>query len=122
MNRGEIYFVTLDPVVGRKQAGRRPVLVVSDDSINARPLVVTVVIGSSGERWANDFPTNVRVPAAETGLPKETVFLCFQLRSIDHARFQNGVGKPNPPLGRLSTSRMKQIDHAIRLSLSLLDL
>ena len=34
MLRGAIYFVNLDPVIGREQAGRRPVLVVSDDDIN----------------------------------------------------------------------------------------
>ncbi len=121
MKRGEIYFVTLDPVVGREQAGRRPVLVVSDDSINTRPLVVTVVVGSNGDRWPTDFPTNVRVPAAESGLSKETVFLCFQLRSIDHKRFQGASGKQIPPIGQLPASRMKQIDQAIRVSLCLID-
>lgn len=42
IKRGEIYFVSLDPVNGREQAGNRPVLVVSSDAINAQPLVVTV--------------------------------------------------------------------------------
>ena len=120
MKRGEIYFVTLDPVVGREQSGRRPVLVISDDSINSRPLVITVVIGTSGERLATDFPTNIRIPAVECGLPRETVFLCFQLRSIDHTRFFDSAGNLLLPAGKLSPDRMKLIDHAIRLSLSLL--
>jgi len=46
IKRGQIYFVALNPVQGREQAGRRPVLVVSDDIINGLPLVVTVVIGT----------------------------------------------------------------------------
>ena len=33
--RGQIYIVNLNPVQGREQAGRRPVLVLSIDSINA---------------------------------------------------------------------------------------
>ncbi len=48
IRRGEIYFVDLDPIRGREQAGRRPVLVLSIDAINRLPLVVTVVIGTIG--------------------------------------------------------------------------
>lgn len=32
--RGEIYWAKLDPTVGSEQAGRRPVLVVSNDIFN----------------------------------------------------------------------------------------
>lgn len=49
VQRGEIYFVNLNPVEGREQAGQRPVLVLSVDSINRLPLVVTVVVGTKGE-------------------------------------------------------------------------
>jgi hypothetical protein len=49
IQRGEIYFVNLNPVQGREQAGQRPVLVPSVDSINRLPLVVTVVVGTKGE-------------------------------------------------------------------------
>ena len=48
IRRGEIYFVDLNPVRGREQAGQRPVLVLSVDEINRLPLVVTVVVGTSG--------------------------------------------------------------------------
>ena len=41
VRRGEIYFVNLNPVEGREQAGHRPVLVLSRDAINRLPLVVT---------------------------------------------------------------------------------
>jgi mRNA interferase MazF len=34
IERGQIYFVNLNPVQGREQAGRRPVLVLSIDAIN----------------------------------------------------------------------------------------
>lgn len=42
IERGEIYFVSLDPAKGREQPGKRPVLVVSSDTINAQLLVVAV--------------------------------------------------------------------------------
>ena len=57
MQRGEIYFVNLNPVQGREQAGQRPVLVLSIDAINDLPLVVTVVVGTKGENVTRDFTT-----------------------------------------------------------------
>jgi mRNA-degrading endonuclease toxin of MazEF toxin-antitoxin module len=63
ISRGSMYFVNLDPVRGREQAGHRPVLVVSVDSINRQPLVITVVVGTDAARIQRDYPTNVRVPA-----------------------------------------------------------
>ena len=81
IKRGEIYFVNLNPVKGREQAGKRPVWVLSINAINQLPLVVTVVVGTKGENISRDYPTNVRVTKAESGLPIETVFLCFQIRS-----------------------------------------
>src|SRR5438552_6289712 len=103
VQRGEIYFVNLNPVQGREQAGRRPVLVISADAINRLPLVVTVVVGTSGENVTHDYSTNVRVPTAESGLPMETVFLCFQLRSLDPSRLAG------PPAGRVSGALLEKV-------------
>jgi mRNA interferase MazF len=87
IERIEIYFVNLNPVAGREQAGNRPVLVLSRNAINKLPLVVTVVVGTKGANISRDYPTNVRVSPEESGLPMETVFLCFQVRSLDPKRF-----------------------------------
>ena len=57
VQRGEIYFVNLDPVLGREQAGQRPVLVLSIDTLNRAPLVVTVVVGTKGANVARDYRT-----------------------------------------------------------------
>lgn len=114
INRGQIYFVNLDPVKGREQQGRRPVLVVSADAINRQSLVITVVAGTSGENVARDYPTNVRVKPMEGGLAKETVFLCFQLRSLDPGRFAEGSA-----VGALSSVRMREVDQALKFALDL---
>jgi len=55
IQRGEIYFVDLDPTRGREQSGRRPVLVLSSDKINKLPLVVTVIVGTKGDNVSRDF-------------------------------------------------------------------
>ncbi len=108
IQRGEIYFVNLNPVEGREQAGCRPVLVLSIDAINRLPLVVTAVVGTKGENISRDYPTNVRVSSAESGLPMETVFLCFQLRSRDPKRF------PDTPAGHVSGVTLERIETAVR--------
>lgn len=113
IQRGEIYFVSLNPASGREQAGNRPVLVLSIDSINQLPLVVTVVVGTSGEHISRDYPTNVRLSPEESGLPVETVFLCFQLRSLDPRRFSG------PPAGRVSGTVLKRIEETVRYCLGL---
>ncbi len=105
VRRGEIYFVNLNPVRGREQAGQRPVLVLSVDTINSLPLVVTVVVGTKGSNVPRDYPANVRVSAQESGLPMETVFLCFQLRSLDPERFSD---QPAGSLSRPSYMRLKR--------------
>jgi mRNA interferase MazF len=113
IHRGEIYFVNLNPVHGREQAGQRPVVVLSIEAINQLPLVVTVVVGTKGENIPRDYPTNVRVSPADSGLPMDTVFLCFQLRSLDPRRF------PPTPAGRVSGRVLEQIENAVRYCLAL---
>ncbi|MEM7594176.1 MAG: type II toxin-antitoxin system PemK/MazF family toxin [Cyanobacteria bacterium P01_A01_bin.83] len=113
IKRGEIYFVDLNPVTGKEQAGKRPILVLSIDVINQLPLVITLVIGTKGENISRDYPTNVRVAVADSGLPLETVFLCFQIRSLDASRFTS------KPAGYLTQKKMNEVESAVRYCLGL---
>jgi mRNA interferase MazF len=88
-------------------------LVFSIDAINQQPLVVTVVVGTKGENISKDYKTNVRVAPADSGLPMETVFLCFQLRSLDPKRF------PKKPSGKLSDPLMDKVEATVRYCLGL---
>jgi mRNA interferase MazF len=119
IKRGDIFFVNLDPTQGREQTGYRPVLVVSSDAINKQPLVVAVVVGTDARHLQRDYPTNVRVAASETGLPLDTVFLCFQIRSLDQARFVTPRTGKISPAGRMPEYRMTEVDNALRMTLSL---
>ncbi len=113
IQRGDIYFVDLNPVRGREQAGERPILVLSIDAINRLPLVVTVVVGTKGANMPRDYPTNVRVAPTESGLPIETVFLGFQIRSLDASRF------PSTRAGKLNGQLLEQVEAAVRYCLGL---
>jgi mRNA interferase MazF len=113
IQRGEIYFVNLSPIQGREQAGQRPALVLSIDDINRLPLVIKIVVGTKGANVPRDYPTNVRVAAADSGLPMETVFLCFQIRSLDARRFLP------TPAGKVTGRVLEQIEDAVRYCLGL---
>ena len=113
IERGEIYFVDLNPVKGREQSGKRPVLLLSINAINRLPLVVTVVVRTKGENISRNYPTNVRISAADSGLAMETVFLCFQVRSLDANRF------PDFPAGKVSPDALVKIENAVRYCLGL---
>lgn len=101
LERGQIYFVNLNPVKGREQAGERPVLILSIDAINRLPLVVTVVVVTKGANLQRNYPTNVRVAPDESGLLMETVFMGFQVRSLDATRFLGN------PVGKLVSNKMQ---------------
>jgi len=113
IQRSQIYFVNLNPTQGREQAGERPVLILSIDATNEQPLVVTVIVGTKGDNVRRDYLTNVRVPVAESRLPMETVFLGFQIRSLDAKRF------PSTPAGQLSQAKMVEVEIAVRHCLGL---
>jgi mRNA interferase MazF len=113
IQRGEIYFVDLDPVQGREQGGRRPVLVISANAVNRLPLVVTVVVGTNGNNVARDYPINVRLSTVESGLQMETVFLCFQVRSLDPRRFSGSA------VSTVSSAALAKVENTVRRCLAL---
>jgi mRNA interferase MazF len=120
LHRGDIYFVTLAGSMGAKQAGRRPVLILSADAINALPLKVVVVPGTDAVNQARDYPSTVRASAKETGLPMDTVFLCHQIRSLDQKWFIDGATRrPLRLVGTLPPDRMKEVEKALLATLDI---
>ncbi len=109
--RGDIFFANLDPVVGVEQAGTRPVLVVQNDQANAYIPTITVVPLTANLR-ASRFLFTVLIPAAESGLPKDSVALVFQIRTLDKSRLIQKAG-------HLSDALMQKIDAALEIHLDL---
>ena len=121
IGRGEIYFVDLSPEqrFGTERTGHMFVLVVSSDAINGQDRVVTVVPGTDARNAPRDYATNVRVSAKESGLPMDTVFLCFQVRSLDPSRFVDSHTGSSRIAGRMPPERMREVEAALRLVLEL---
>lgn len=113
ISRGEIYLLRLGPVIGREiDEKQRPVLVLSINDLNIKPLVVTVVPGTKATNKRIDHKNVVVVsPTPTNGLACETIFQCHHIRSLDHSRFTS------PAVGTLAPHLLRQIENAVRYTL-----
>ena len=85
VRRGDIYFADLSPVVGSEQGGVRPVLIVQNDVGNKHsPTVICAAITSQMNKAK--LPTHIALSSAEYALPKDSVILLEQIRTIDKQR------------------------------------
>lgn len=112
--RGEIYYVDLEPTFGSEQGGRRPALIIQNDISNRySPVVIVASITSARSRVS--YPTNVLLPLGAGGLAKRSTIQLNQLRTLDKRRLENYIG-------RLTAEQMDQVDEAIKISLGLIPL
>lgn len=81
MDRGEIWLVSLDPIAGHEQSGKRPVLVVSPASFNEVTRLPVIVPVTSGGQFARSAGFAVSLEGA--GTKTAGVIRCDQPRTID---------------------------------------
>ncbi|MGI6113351.1 MAG: type II toxin-antitoxin system PemK/MazF family toxin [Mahellales bacterium] len=114
VRRGDIYYADLSPVIGSEQGGVRPVLVVQNDIGNKySPTVIVAAITSQINKAK--LPTHIEITAEEYGLPKDSVILLEQIRTIDKKRLKEKIGF-------LSSEMMKKVDEALQISFGLMEL
>jgi mRNA interferase MazF len=88
--RGDVRWADLNPVKGREQAGRRPVLVLSHDVFNERSGTVIAVAMTSQEPRAA-FPLTLESSAK--GLPKRSWIKISQVRTLSTDRIGNRIAR-----------------------------
>ena len=106
IQRGDIYYADLRPVVGSEQGGIRPVLIVQNDIGNRHSPTVIAVPISSAEK--SKLPVHVKIRGS--GLPKDSTILAEQIRTLDRCRIGRYVGS-------LDSGMMRNIDKIIKISL-----
>lgn len=107
-----MFSARLDPTEGSEQAGTRPVIVVSRDSINANSAIVVVVPLTDAANVKRAYPSHVYLPKNSAGLKMDSVAKAEQIRAIQVSRF---VGY----YGRLEKDGLARIEDAIRITLAL---
>ena len=91
--RGDIFWADLNPVVGREQAGLRPVLVLSQQVFNERSgTVIAVAITSQPQRAG--FPLTLEL--SDTKLPKKSWAKISQIRTLSTLRLRKKLGRTSP--------------------------
>lgn len=109
IKRGEIYYADLSPVVGSEQGGVRPVLIIQNDVGNKySPTVIVAAITSQLSKAK--IPTHVELASNEYNLPKDSVVLLEQIRTIDKRRLKEKISE-------LDNQKMRAINLAILVSL-----
>jgi mRNA interferase MazF len=94
-SQGEVFFASLDPVVGSEQRGLRPVVVLSRNSHNANSRVVSIAPFTTSMTMS-EHPGALFVGSADSGLERESLLLLFQIRTIDRLRLRQSVGMLAP--------------------------
>ncbi len=109
----DLGWAGLDPSVGHEQAGRRPVLVLSNDVISRSIGLVAIVPLTTWKKGRRVYPTEVLLPAEATLLPAPSLALCHQVRTVSARRL-------SPAKGRLDDGGLRAaVERALRLWLSL---
>ncbi len=113
VQRGDIYYADLSPVVGSEQGGMRPVLIVQNDVGNRfSPTVIAAAITSQKDKAP--LPTHIHVHSGDNGLAKDSVVLLEQIRTLDKRRLREHMG-------HLDAVSMGQVDRALEISFGLYD-
>jgi mRNA interferase MazF len=109
--RGELWWASLDPVVGSEQRGRRPVLVLQNDDVSLFTTTVIAIPLTTNLR-RSQLPSAVFVPSAGTGLPSDSVVLCHQTRVLDKSRLHARIGV-------LPADLLHQVEYAVLFTLGI---
>ena len=110
--RGGICWADLGEARGSKPARRRPVLVIQSDPFNASRLVTTIAAVITSNTALATMPGNVFLPAAVSGLPKDSVVNVTALVTLDTTDLET-------PAGQLPISLMDDVDRGLRRVLGL---
>jgi mRNA interferase MazF len=93
MSPGDVYWCDLTHTGGREQSGRRPVIVLQDDSAHPKQSPLVIMVPLTSQLATLRFPATVRIdPTSQNGLASPSVALVYQIRAIDRRNFGPFIG------------------------------
>ena len=107
--RGEIYYADLSPAVGSEQGGIRPVVILQNNMGN-KHAPTTIIAPITSQIGKKPLPTHIIFNGC--GVPKDSVILLEQIRTIDKSRLKQ-------KMGCLPPEKVEVLDSAIKISLGL---
>jgi mRNA interferase MazF len=112
MARGDIVLVELPQPTGsagHEQFGKRPALIIHDDSTSSVVSVIMIIPFTSNISVTR-FPHTILVqPSPENGLDVPSVLEIFQLRAIDKRRLSRKLGNLEAAIMTLVENEMRSL-------------
>lgn len=113
VKRGDVFYADLSPVIGSEQGGVRPVIVIQNDIGNKySPTIIIAAITSQINKAK--LPTHIELKASDYGLPKDSVVLLEQIRTIDKKRLREKIG-------HFDDDMMGKVNECLKISIGLID-
>lgn len=112
IERGGIHWADLGDPSGSRPAKRRPVLVVQSDPYNASRLATVLAVVIASNTAVAALPGNVFLPAAVTGLPRDSTVNITAVVTLNKSDLADCVGRLQPNL-------MNEVDRGLRRVLGL---
>ncbi|MBC8374585.1 MAG: type II toxin-antitoxin system PemK/MazF family toxin [FCB group bacterium] len=91
--RGEVRWANLQPTIGHEQAGKRPVLILSENVFNQRSGTV-IGVALTSQAPAAGFPLTLELESSE--LPKQSWVKLSQIRTLSTKRIGKKLGTVHP--------------------------
>lgn len=108
--RGEVWFVDLDPTRGHEPGGERPALILSANEFNRGPAELFIILPITSKD--KNIYTHVSVLPPEGGLNKISFIKCEDIRSISEERLIRR-------LGQVSSETLQAAEKTVKLLLQL---
>lgn len=112
INKGDIYYASLDPIVGSEQNGTRPVVIIQNDIGNKYSPTVLVAPLTSKVKSKHNLPTHVLVKSEH--IKHNSIVLLEQIRVLDKSRLISYVDT-------LTKEEIKKLDIGIIKSFNITD-
>lgn len=112
IRRGSIWWAGLGRPQGSRPAKRRPVLVLQSAPFNASRLNTALAAVITSNTSLAAMPGNVFIPAASSGLPRDSVVNVTALVTLDQGDLADETGQ-------LPVSLMNDVDRGLRRVLGL---
>ena len=101
INKGDVYYADLNPVIGSEQGGIRPVVILQNDIGNRYS--PTTIVAPMTTKTKTYVPMHVKLK--EDFLAKSSTLLLEQIRTIDKRRLIKKMGS----LSKQSQERIDQV-------------
>lgn len=108
MEKYDIYYADLSPVVGSEQGGVRPCVIVQNNTGNLHSST-TIIVPLTTKIYKPKIPTHV---AIRKNIPCPSIILCEQIRTIDKGRLFDKIGT-------VPRNLRPKLDEALAISLGL---